>query len=130
MATRREMVNGGATFVDAQSVNGAFDTGVTATGNSQATAYAIKASNTIVSTTAASTGVILPQGDQGDYLMICNYGASALTVYPPVGWRLHNQAVNAGTSVGAGKVAICVQITDPTKGGGGGTNEYMISISA
>lgn len=95
----------GSGFAPLQTTNlvGDGDLAVTATGAAQATAYQIIAANTLVTTAAASTGVLLPTGSPGDEYFVANYGASALTVYPPAGGKVNNGAANAGVALAATK---------------------------
>jgi hypothetical protein len=103
----------GIPSASAAGVAGLAATGLTATGNSQATALQLATkSHHVVSTTAASTGVILPSASQpsgglgtGDRITITNLGASALAVYPPVGGQIMALGVNAAFSIPAGKAA-------------------------
>lgn len=94
----------------AAAINGDRQAAQTATGNSQATAFALTASSTEFTTVAASTGAILPGTASrvvgGDILAVFNQGAQTLTVYPPVGGRIGLAATNAGVSVASGKSAL------------------------
>lgn len=54
---------------------------LTAAGNNRATALQLAKVRNIVTTAAASTGVLLPVGVVGMYIDIFNYGANAITVY-------------------------------------------------
>lgn len=85
----------------AQQLVGDTETGVTAAGSSsQANSYAITRPNTVVSTTAANTGVRLPSIlTAGDCGFIQNNGASTLFVYPPVGGVINGGSTNAKVDV-------------------------------
>lgn len=65
----------------AKAIAGDGETAVTATGSAEADAYQITANYTQVATTAASTGVVLPQAKVGARYVIDNNGAQTLTVY-------------------------------------------------
>ena len=135
MATKREMVMCGTYDAEAIGVSGMFDYNVAALGGTQAAAYQMKFSNTVVKTATVSTaeGLVLPQGSPGDWLQVFNYSGVAIKVYPPLGWALHGGAVNAAVSVPAGKSAQFTQMTDPTKGylpAGFSQHEYAVSVSA
>jgi len=80
-------------------------TGVTATGSTQGTAYALVSSFTLFSTVAASTGAILPAASGAEDHLLYNGGAQTLTVYPATGQTINGGAANAGVSVPAGKSA-------------------------
>jgi hypothetical protein len=69
-------------------------TTVTAAGTNQGTATAIATQNTIVTTVAAGTGVVLPAVVQGYELLVTNSGANSLTVYPN-----GSNTINGGSSV-------------------------------
>jgi hypothetical protein len=87
-----------------QSQVGIPNPALTATGTTQATAKQVSTDFEIYTTVAASSGCILPANmsvaDQG---WIINHGANSLTVYPPVGGKLANAAINTGFAVAAGK---------------------------
>jgi hypothetical protein len=81
-------------------VVGAVQTGQTATGSTQATAFALGAEITAFSTAAASTGAILPSdATAGDEMEVYNGGANSLTVYPPVGGTINNLSANTGLAL-------------------------------
>lgn len=73
--------------------------GVTATGTNQATAYALTAADTEFTTVAAGTGAVIYAGTPGDEQSVYNGGANALTVYPPSGSKINGLAANAGVLV-------------------------------
>lgn len=135
MGSRKEMIASGTYNVEAIAVNGSFDYAVTAVGTTQTTAYKIIGNNTVVTTVSAGVndGVILPTGDQGDWLQIFNYSAAALKVYPPIGWGIHGGAVNSPITIAAGKAASFTQMTDPNRGNlpaGFSRHEYSYCLSA
>lgn len=90
----------------AQGIGGQGATGLTATGSSQGTALALVASNNQVTTTAASTGVILPAVQGGEEVWVYNGGASSLSVYPPTGAAINSGAANAAFAVATTKSAV------------------------
>tara|TARA_R110000868_G_scaffold335787_2_gene596651 strand:- start:3649 stop:4014 length:366 start_codon:yes stop_codon:yes gene_type:complete len=96
MALASKMMGGGMSSVMAQAINGDVNSAVSAAGTTQATATAINAGNVVVTTAAASSGVILPSGVIGDDLGILNLGANAVTVYPPVGEQINALSANTG----------------------------------
>lgn len=98
-------ISGGA----ATYLNGTASDGATAAGSTQTTALAMPGDNVAVTTTAASTGIILPVCSPGDEQFIANLGANALTVYPPVGDAINALSANAGYSLAAGKSAFFVK---------------------
>lgn len=90
-----------ATFNTQQTlaVLGDLTSGLTAAGTNQATALALVASISVVTTAAGGTGVILPTAGKSDTFWVANFGANALTLYPPSGGKLNNGSANAGISV-------------------------------
>ena len=130
MSTRKELIIGGLYMTEAMAANGAFETGVDLTGKAGQGARYVTASNTVVSTTVSGTGdsITLMPGDQGDWLQIVNYSANTLKLYPPVGWKVHNAAVNGAYSVPANKTVIVTQMTDPNNTAV--TQEYFATLSA
>lgn len=100
MAQAFKLMATGMPAFQAAAVGGDVQTGVTAVGASQATAFALGAAITAISTAAASTGVILPSGAAaGDQLTVYNGGANSVTVYPPVGGTINNLSANTGLAV-------------------------------
>jgi hypothetical protein len=79
--------------------------GLTATGSTQAGAFAIASKYSVFGTVAASTGAILPARGQ---VFVSNGGANTLTLYPPVGSSINALAANAGISIPAAKSAFCI----------------------
>jgi acetamidase/formamidase len=113
MTTQNGMVKSGLHTVNAQEILGRIATGLTATGSTQATAYALDTSNSVFTTVAASTGAILPAAAlPGDVLEVTNLGANSLSVYPPVGAAVDNGATNAAKAVAVGKSCRFRKITD------------------
>lgn len=101
---------------------------ITAAGASQGTAAVISTDYNVVTTAAASTGVILPVcGASGnlvqipDSITIVNHGANPLSVYPPVGGKIANGVANAALALAATKSGTYTCI---------GVNLYAASISA
>ncbi len=94
----------------ALNLNGIGAGGLTATGSTQATAYQLATPSNEFTTVAASTGAILPapggRVSAGDIVAVYNQGANALSVYPPVGYKIGLAATNAAVSVASGKSAL------------------------
>jgi hypothetical protein len=99
MALSQRITTSGLSAVNAQAIQGTVANGLTATGNSQATALALSADINYVTTVAASTGVILPPMNPGDSINIYNKGANTLAVYPPVGGAINSVATNGAYNV-------------------------------
>ena len=115
MAIQKKLSGSGFSAAQVTNILGDVDPAVTALGNSAATAYLVGAANTLVTTAAASTGVILPVGTTGapnftalfDEYTIANRGASTLTVYPPTGGTIDGGS-SASVTTGSLKYFTCV----------------------
>lgn len=107
MTILKKLSGSGFSANQATNIQGDFDLNITALGSSAATAYLLGACNSICTTVAASTGVILPPGTTGapsftapfDTYKVANRGANALTVYPPTGGTING---GASASIAAG----------------------------
>ena len=109
----KNIMGAGVPPLTAQQISGTLSDGLIATGNSQATALALQANANVVTTTAASTGVLLPAGTSpGDEVMVANLGASSLAVYPSTGGTIGTGAANASFAVGAGKTGYFIARAD------------------
>src|SRR5215213_7364113 len=99
---QKDLMGVGMPAMQAQVLNGIGQGAQTATGSTQATAFAITTCSTEFTTVAASTGAVLPAPglnvSSGDILAVYNQGANTLTVYPPVGFKIALGATNAGVS--------------------------------
>ena len=97
--------------------------GLSAAGTTQAGATPISADISEFTTVAASAGARLPVADMaaGDDLLVANFGANALALYPPVGHKANNGATNAAVSIPVGKVAHAYFM---------GNSKWLVVISA
>ena len=84
---------------------------LTATGSTQATALALSAVFNRVSTTAASTGVILPPAETGAMMVVANDGANSLQVYCQTGSTIDGVAAATGVAIATTKRRIFVGIS-------------------
>ena len=75
---------------------------ITAAGSTQGTAVALTRPINVVTTAAASTGVILPATVAGMRMIVVNNGANALAVYPPSGGAINAIATNGSYSLAVG----------------------------
>lgn len=83
MTIPSNLVSGGKLpAATANQIIGGSAIGLTATGNSQATALQLTADVNTVSTTASGTGVKLPKCEKGAMVVVNNMGAQTLKVYP------------------------------------------------
>jgi len=100
MAIKVKLLGSGNAPLSAQAIGGTVTTNLTATGSTQATALLVSDDFNVVTTTAASTGVVLPATlTAGDTIIVANYGANTLSVYPPVGGKINNGTLNAAVSI-------------------------------
>lgn len=100
MSQTKKLTGAGFAPLQAISIIGDNDYGVTATGSSASDAYALGYTNTVFTTVAASTGAILPAGQAtSDLVRVVNHGANALTVYPNTGGTVDG---GASVSISAG----------------------------
>lgn len=115
----------GCAPLQAQASVGFLSNNLTAAGSTQGTALALPSDFNIVTTTAASTGVILPaagpQCSPGDSFIVVNHGANSLTVYPPTGGKIANGSANAGLALASNKTGFYLHL---------GSGNYAASISA
>lgn len=100
-------------------VLGSLDTAVTAAGTTQATATALTAASSIVTTVAFKSGVrlpVTPTVGAADRLHVANHGANDLFVYPPTGGKLSNNTANVPAMVARNKCAdfFCIDGTNYT----------------
>lgn len=78
---------------------------LTAAGTTQATALALTAQESILTTVASGSGARLPFLGIGVEVVVRNRGANALLVYPPTGGSIESGATNASVSVAAAATA-------------------------
>jgi hypothetical protein len=111
MPIARKLIGLGLPWGTAAGVVGQVDNNLTAAGTTQATALAIGNDINVVTTAAASTGVILRSDlAAGDSQEVVNYGANTLTVYPPVGGKINNGSANAGVTIATNTSALYTSI--------------------
>lgn len=96
MATAADIMTGGLSAGSAAAINGQVNSSVSAAGTTQGTATTLTASISVITTAAASSGVVLTDSMIGDEYDILNLGANAVTVYPPSGGRINAIATNGG----------------------------------
>lgn len=105
MSIKQKLTGVGIAPAAALNITGTVANNVSAAGSTQATATALSLDDLqVVTTVAASQGVILPALSAGDEMVVANYdGSDALSVYPPVGGKINNGTLNAAVSITAGK---------------------------
>ena len=72
---------------------------VSAAGTTQATGTALTNDYNIITSAAASSGVVLPTATTGRRIIVVNKGANALAVYPATGGTIDALSVNTAISV-------------------------------
>lgn len=99
MALASEMMAGGISAGAARAINGTVNSAVSAAGSTISDATALKAGHNVVTTVASGAGVLLPNSEIGDEIVVYNgTGTNALTVYPPTSSGTINQ-LSAGTGM-------------------------------
>ena len=74
---------------------------VSAAGTTQGTATALTVDYNVITTAAASSGVVLPTATAGRRIVIVNKGANTLSIYPATGGTIDALAANAAIQVAA-----------------------------
>lgn len=91
----------------ALSICGRVGNNLTAAGTTNANALALSNEINVVTTTAASTGVLLPRIETGASVFVSNLGAADLLVYPGTGVQINAlTATTGGFTVPTGKSAM------------------------
>lgn len=111
MAFLKEMQQSGLWATQAQAAAGSIETGITATGATQATAYPLSKVISNVTTAALNTGVVVPASvATGDQIFVRNGGANALAVYPVGTATINGAGAGVALSLAVGKTCqlICL----------------------
>jgi hypothetical protein len=74
---------------------------VSAAGTTQGTATALTVDYNVITTAAASSGVVLPTATAGRRIVIVNKGANTLSIYPATGGTIDALSANAAIQVAA-----------------------------
>ena len=99
MSLASEMMQGGISAGGAKAINGTVASSVSAAGTTLATGTALTTGHNLVTTVAASSGVVLPNSEIGDELFVYNgTTTNPLKVYPPTTSATINQ-LSAGTAM-------------------------------
>ena len=91
----------------ALAVTGSTGTGISAAGTTVADATELTEDHNVVSTVAASAGVVLPDSKvgPGDTIEVLNTGANPLTVYAPSGGSINGHTADVGVILNVKAVA-------------------------
>lgn len=107
------MVDGGESVRKTHVILGTVEREIAAAGSTQATAKQLTADHSEVTTISSGQGVILPAMTFGDIVSVGNAHASqALLVYPVVGGKFQNKAINTPVSLPAGRAGIFRALSD------------------
>lgn len=109
MAIPTRLMGLGTAAALAQNICGDVVDSITAAGTTNANATPLSGAINRVTTTAASTGVVLMAPEQGSQVVVINSGANALLVYPSTGAAINAlTATTGGFSVAAGGRALFI----------------------
>lgn len=112
MPLSKNVMGGGVSAGMAKAILGSIATGLSAAGTTQATATSISADRNIVSTVAASSGVVLPSCDVGDSIEVYNnQGTNDLTVYPDSSSTINQLSANVGALLGVYRMCKFTRVT-------------------
>ena len=89
------ILNSGTSPQLAQTIAGSGATGIVATGSSRTDAKQLSASQNAITTSSASTGVLLPKTEMGAEIWIRNDSGQTIAVYP---YESSGTTINAGAS--------------------------------
>lgn len=89
------VMNAGNSPLSTSSICGTGDTGLVATGSTQADALQLSKSQNTITTSSASTGVKLPTCEMGNEIWIRNDSGQTIAVYPK---ETSGVTINAGAS--------------------------------
>ncbi len=113
MGLSANVMRSGYSAGQAKGLNGAVNSAVSAAGTTITSATDLAADINYVSTVAASSGVQLPWGEIGDYVLVYNGGANSLSVYPPSTAHQINQIAAGGAHILATNTS-CMYFILPT----------------
>ena len=104
MAFLKEIQQAGLWLTQAQACVGSIESGITAAGTTQATAYQLSKVISNVTTAALNSGVVVPTGAAaGDQVLVRNGGANALAVYPVGTATINGAGAGVALSLAVGK---------------------------
>jgi hypothetical protein len=123
MARAFQIMQGGTPAIAAIAITGgnSVNSAVSAAGTTQGTATALGAAFNVITTAAAGSGVILPQGQPGDRIAVYNAGVGAMYVYPPTSAKINTLATNGGAILAPNTFCEYVQLT---------TTQFYANLSA
>lgn len=108
MAGTTNLMQAGIAALAAKMLGGEVTTGVSAAGSTAADATPVAAGLVVISTAAASTGVILPSATISGPTVVVNGGANTVAVYPATGEKINNGTASASVNVTNAKNGIFI----------------------
>lgn len=110
MSQLKNMMGLGLSAGQAGAINGTVTLNQTASGASQG-AQTLPSDFVVYSSSTASTGPTLPAiASPGDEIMIANNTANTINVWPPIGGKVQNSAVNAADTILTGRSAYYIAL--------------------
>ena len=97
---------GPGTIQDTTGMKYSTTNSISAAGSTQGTGTALTTSYNVVTTVAASAGVVLPTATAGLICVVVNRGANALSVYPASGAAIDGASTNAAVLVGVNATSV------------------------
>jgi hypothetical protein len=111
MSIPSRILSAGNSPLSTISIAGDAATGLVAVGSTQATALQLSAVYNAITTSAASTGVILPTTEPGASVVIYNASGQTISIYPPVSSQINAVAVNGAYTVATAKTVILFAVS-------------------
>lgn len=117
---KSKLTKSGLTLIQSLSIEGVVVSGLAASGTTQATAAACTGDTNVFTTVPAGSGCqigidtvgsTITNICPGDEYIIVNHGANPLSVYPPVGGKINNGALNAAVTVAVNSSVFIKAIT-------------------
>lgn len=111
MSIPSRILSAGNSPLSTISIAGDAATGLVAVGSTQATALQLSAVYNAITTSAASTGVILPTTEPGASVVVYNASGQTISIYPPVSSQINAVAVNGAYTVATAKTVILFAVS-------------------
>jgi hypothetical protein len=103
MSIPSRILSAGNSPLSTISIAGDAATGLVAVGSTQATALQLSAVYNAITTSAASTGVILQPSEAGARVVVYNASGQTISIYPPVSSQINALSANAAYTVATAK---------------------------
>lgn len=112
MSQRISIVRAGVQMSAANRIVGTVSSTLTAAGTSQTDALLLVSDINEVTSTGASSGVLLQPAVKGDEIFIYNIGGNTLSVYPPVGDSINAVATNGAYTMADAKSCFFTKVSN------------------